>query len=145
MNCRHSFTSLDDMWNRFRHHADAINNRTHRQAQVASGTIVRDLWCMSHSIKLYGLVAGVITGHIALSTIDTQVLEIESFIRFSCQSLSITTHIIDQGHHLLLVVEFFVSTNHWQGFANHVLNFGSWFACINVIGQIKFDYLFHRI
>lgn len=65
---------LDDVRNRFRHHADAVDDRTHGQAQIASRTVVGDVGQMGFGIELDGLVAGVGTRHIAFTAIDAEIL-----------------------------------------------------------------------
>ena len=73
-----------------------------RKTQCTPSAIICDMWQMGLSIKADGLVATVITSHVALAAVDTQIF-------------------IDHSYHLLTVIEVTITTNTAQSQANNIL------------------------
>ncbi len=84
------------------HHADAVDDRADRHAQRTPGTVRRHVGKMRLGVKGDRLVARVVADHVALATVDAHVL-------------------VDDGHHLLRVVQLTVGPDGRQGSANHIL------------------------
>lgn len=56
---------------------DAVNYRTHRQAENAACAVISHSWNVCLWVKCNGLVSGIIASHIAFPTVNTQVLYIK--------------------------------------------------------------------
>ena len=77
-------------------HRDAVGDGTDGGAEGASGALLGDTGELGLCIKVDGLVARVVAGHVALSAVDAKIL-------------------IDEGDDLLAVVEVVVVADAWEG------------------------------
>ena len=84
------------------HHLDAVDDWTHAQTQSAARAVAGHSRQVRLGVEHDRLVARVVADHIALATIDAHVL-------------------IDDGHHLILVVQLSVRANGGHCLSNHVL------------------------
>lgn len=122
-----SQATLDDMGDFLWHHGNAIDDGTNGHAQRTARAVIGDVGDMGLGIEFNGLVAGIGTGHVAFAAVDTEVLEKgrdKEFSKYAWGSSQGSTHIINQGHLLLLIIQTLVGTNMRQGPANNILDFG---------------------
>lgn len=73
-----------------------------RKTQCTPSTVICDVWQMGLSIKTNGLVPTVITSHVALAAVDTQIF-------------------INHSHHLLTVVQVTITANTTQRQTDNIL------------------------
>ena len=83
-------------------HLDAVYDGTDAQTERAASAVLGDAGEVRLLVERDGLVAGVIADHVALATVDAHVF-------------------IDDGHHLLAVVQVVVGSDAWQRFTYYVL------------------------
>ena len=83
-------------------HADAVDDGTDGDAERAAGTVRRDVGEVRLGVKGDRLVAGVVADHVALAAVYTHVL-------------------VDDGHHLLCVVQVAIGTDAGEGLSYHIL------------------------
>lgn len=83
-------------------HADAVDDRAHAHTQGAAGAVRGHARQVGGGVKGYSLIAGIVTDHITLATIDTHVL-------------------VNDGHYLLSVVQGIVRADTREGLTNHIL------------------------
>ena len=84
------------------YHLDAVNDGTHTDTECAPSAVGSNVREVGFRVERDGLVSAVVAGHVALSTVDTHVL-------------------INQSHHLLLVVQVTICPNQRYSFSNHIL------------------------
>lgn len=65
---------FDDVRNSFGHHANAVDDWTHGQTQIASRAIIGDIGQVRFGIEFDGLIARVSARHVALAAVDAEVL-----------------------------------------------------------------------
>ena len=87
---------------RLLNHADAVDDGTDGDTEGAASAVRCDVGEVRPGVKGDGLVAGVIADHVALPAVYAHVL-------------------VNDGHHLLSVVQAAVGTDTWEGPAYHLL------------------------
>lgn len=70
--------TLNHMWNGLGHHADAVDDRTDGQTQIASGAVVGDVRQMRFRVERDRLIARVSARHVALAAINAEVLCVDN-------------------------------------------------------------------
>lgn len=112
------------MRNGLRYHTYTIDDWTHRQAQIASGTVVGYVWQMRFRVECNRLIARISASHVTLSTVNTQILEMYTnvlSVHIHNSRKSVNTYVVNESNHLLFIVQFFIGTDMWQRQPNDFL------------------------
>lgn len=98
-------------------HLDAVDDGADAEAQSTAGAAVLNRGEMSLGVKHNGLVSSVVTGHVALPTVNAHLR-------------------IDQSLHLLLNVELLIGTDVFKSFGYHICN--SWHRTLGSVNSHSF-------
>lgn len=95
-------------------HLDAVDDGADAEAQSTAGAAVLNHGEMSLGVEHNGLVSSVVTGHVALPTVNAHFR-------------------IDQSLHLLLNIELLIGTDVFQSFGDHIFN--SWHRSLGSVNS----------